>query len=117
MMIGTEQGVVLPLKKPKTQSGSSATTGNEFNANHILGKEGEAHHGPILTISQHRKQTDLFLSVGDWSAKIWQDETLTPIYSTTYHATHLTGGCFSPTRQSVFYLIRDDGWLDCYDFI
>lgn len=79
MMIGTEQGVVLPLKKPKSQGTGSVNQGNEYNSNHILGKDGESHHGPILTISQHRKQTDLFLTVGDWSAKIWQDETLTPI--------------------------------------
>lgn len=117
MMIGTEQGILLPLKKPKVQGGQPPIPGAEFNSNIILGKEGENHHGPILSISQHRKQTELFLTVGDWSAKIWQEETPTPIYSTTYHQTHLTGGCFSPTRQSVFYLIRDDGWLDCYDFI
>lgn len=83
MMIGTEQGILLPLKKPKVQGGAQPIQGNEFNSNIILGKDGEAHHGPIISISQHRKQTDLFLTVGDWSAKIWQEDTNTPIYSTT----------------------------------
>lgn len=83
MMIGTEQGIVVPLKKPKVQGGVQVQPGAEFNSNIILGRDGEAHHGPILSISQHRKQTDLFLTVGDWSAKIWQEETNTPIYSTT----------------------------------
>lgn len=85
------------MKKARTVANQPTQVGKEFNSNVILGKEikeivkdgtgqdkeivkeMDSHHGPIYTISQHRRQTDLFLTVGDWSAKIWQEETLTPI--------------------------------------
>jgi len=77
----------VPLKKARATANQTTPLGKEFQSNVILGKETDSHHGPIYTISQHRKMCDLFLTVGDWSAKIWQEETLTPIYSTTYHNT------------------------------
>jgi len=86
-IIGTEQGFIVPLKKAKTMSNQNPQPGKEFSSNYVLGKEQESHHGPIYSLSQHRKHVDLFLSVGDWSAKIWQEDTITPIYSTTYHNT------------------------------
>jgi len=29
---------------------------------------------------------------------------------------YLTAGCWSPTRPGVFYLTRQDGWLDVWDY-
>ena len=40
----------------------------------------------------------VFLTVGDWTARIWNDEIKTPIMTTKYHASYLTDGCWSPTR-------------------
>lgn len=78
LIIGTEQGLVLPLKKTKLNN-QVVVQGKEFQSNVILGKDTESHHGPIYTVSQHKKNLDLVLTVGDWSAKIWQEETATPI--------------------------------------
>ena len=36
--------------------------------------------------------------------------------STKYHDAYLTGGCWSPTRPGVFYLIRKDGMLSVWDY-
>lgn len=47
-----------------------------------------------------------FLSVGDWSAKIWFEDLKTPIIRTKYHGSYLSDGCFSPTRNGVFFLTR-----------
>ena len=40
----------------------------------------------------------------------------TPLMSTKYHDAYLTGGCWSPTRPGVFYLIRKDGMLSVWDY-
>ena len=40
----------------------------------------------------------------------------TPLLSTTYHDSYLTGGCWSPSRPGVFYLIRGDGALNVWDY-
>lgn len=80
--MGTEQGCVIPLKRNLGRN-VGIVLGRELFVKDILGKNDEAHHGPIYTISQHRKTTDMFLTVGDWSAKIWSEEVTSPIYSTT----------------------------------
>jgi dynein intermediate chain 2, axonemal len=56
-----------------------------------------------------------FMTVGDWSAKIWSEELKSPIMQTRYHDSYLTDGCWSPTRPGIFYLTRMDGFLDIWD--
>lgn len=36
--------------------------------------------------------------------------------STKYHSNLLVNGVWSPTRPSLFFLIRNDGWLDVWDY-
>lgn len=74
-----------------------------------------------------------FLSVGDWSAKIWVEDLKMPIIRTKYHGSYLADGCWSPTRLGAFFLARrvylllyllskinfifsQDGWLDVWDY-
>ena len=35
---------------------------------------------------------------------------------TRYHSSYLTDGCWSPTRPGLFFLTRNDGFLDVWDF-
>lgn len=67
------------------------------------------------------------MTVGDWSAKIWNEDLKTPIIRTKYHGAFLSDGCFSPIRPGLFFLIRKvyifefhyflkDGWLDIWDY-
>ena len=48
---------------------------------------------------------------------MWTDDTAvkTPILTTRYHATYLTGGTWSPTRPGVFFTVKMDGTLDVWD--
>jgi len=57
-----------------------------------------------------------FMTVGDWTARILAEDTRTPIMSTKYHNAYLTGGCWSPTRAGVFFVTRNDGVLDVWDY-
>ena len=154
------------------------------------------HHGPIVSLQRNPIHTKFFLTVGDWCARIWQEDAKvtnvgnrplawcvvvcrgvsrcvavcrgvslcvgvisagelhvpdpdrlpsspslspysatpvprprhagatpaprrtaqTPLMSTKYHDAYLTGGCWSPTRPGVFYLIRKDGMLSVWDY-
>jgi len=79
------------------------------------GLESGRHLGPIYALNRSIPNQRYFLSVGDWTAKIWYDELKSPVIRTRYHGAYLTDGCFSPTRPGVFFLTRKDGWMDIWD--
>lgn len=106
-MIGTEQGTIYnALKKPK----------KDIEISTRYGVENGRHLGPVYSVKRSLQHPKYFLSVGDWSAKIWQDELKVPIIRTKYHGAYLSDGCFSPTRPGVFFLTRRDGWMDVWDY-
>jgi len=74
------------------------------------------HHGPIYSIQRNPTHNKFFMTVGDWTARIWTEELKTPIMTTKYHPAYLTSGCWSPTRAGVFYVTRMDGVLDIWDY-
>jgi dynein intermediate chain 2 len=74
------------------------------------------HLGPVYSITRNLQFSKVFMSVGDWCAKIWMDDLRTPLVKTKYHQSYLSDGCFSPTRVGVFFLTRKDGWLDVWDY-
>lgn len=52
------------------------------------------HHGPVYGLRRNPFNPKYFLSIGDWTARVWTDDTAvkTPILTTKYHSTYLTGG-------------------------
>lgn len=57
-----------------------------------------------------------FMTVGDWTARIWMEDIKAPIMTTRYDGTYLTAGCWSPTRPAVFFTTKQDGTLDVWDY-
>jgi hypothetical protein len=57
-----------------------------------------------------------FMTVGDWTARIWSEDGKAPIMTTKYCKSYLTGGCWSPTRAGVFFTTRMDGVVDIWDY-
>lgn len=104
-LIGTEQGFVLQANKRK-----------QIELTGFGVEQGGKHHGPIYSIWRNPGHSKYFLSVGDWSAKIWCEDIRSPIMQTRYHSSYLTNGCWSPTRCGLFFLTRIDGFLDVWDF-
>ena len=106
-LVGTEQGNVMGinLRNRKMNNGISYYDNG-------LGK----HHGPIYSIQRNPTHNKYFMTVGDWTARIWAEDLKTPIITTKYHSSYLTGGCWSPTRAGVFYVTRMDGVVDVWDF-
>lgn len=106
-MIGTEQGTILSCnRKGKTQADKIGP--NTFNA----------HHGPVFSVQRNPFFSKYFLSVGDWTARMWfEDFKFTPLFSTFYHKSYLTSGSWHPVRPGVFFTTRMDGYLDLWDLM
>lgn len=106
-MIGTEEGIILSCnRKGKTQADKISP--NIFNA----------HHGPVYSVQRNPFFSKYFLSVGDWTARMWfEDFKLTPLFSTFYHKSYLTSGGWHTVRPGVFYTTRMDGYLDIWDLM
>lgn len=77
----------------------------------------QGHHGPVYGLRRNPFASKFFLSIGDWTARVWVDDTAvkTPILTTKYHSTYLTGGTWSPSRPGVFMTIKMDGTMDVWD--
>lgn len=79
-LVGTEQGTVL-LCKRKSKSPADR-----------IGAVFPGHHGPIYALERNPFFAKNFLTVGDWTARIWNDDLRTPIMTTKYHGSYLTDG-------------------------
>lgn len=86
-MVGTEQGVVISCnRKGKTALEKMVT---RFSA----------HLGPVLALQRNPAFQKNFLTVGDWTARIWAEDCKeSAIMWTSYHKAMLTDGAWSPTR-------------------
>uniref|UniRef100_A0A8B9G4E8 Dynein axonemal intermediate chain 2 n=1 Tax=Amazona collaria TaxID=241587 RepID=A0A8B9G4E8_9PSIT len=105
-MVGTEQGIVILCnRKAKTPAEKITCTYS-------------GHHGPVYALSRNPMYPKIFLTVGDWTARIWsEDAKESAIMWTKYHSAYLTDGCWSPVRPAVFLTTRSDGTLDIWDFL
>lgn len=86
-MVGLENGVVISCnRKGKSPSEKMAL---KFSA----------HLGPVLALNRNGAFLKTYLSIGDWTAKIFSEDCReSPIMWTSYHRSVLTDGAWSPTR-------------------
>ncbi|GLC43800.1 Dynein [Pleodorina starrii] len=104
-MVGTEQGQIFSCNRKAKNPVD--------RVKYVL----SGHHGPIYGLRRNPFNSKYFLSIGDWTARVWVEDTTvkTPILTTKYHPTYLTGGTWSPSRPGVFFTIKMDGALDVWD--
>ncbi|XP_030631557.1 dynein intermediate chain 3, ciliary, partial [Chanos chanos] len=105
-MVGTEQGLVVSCnRKAKTPAEKIVCTYS-------------GHHGPIYALQRNPFFPKNFLTIADWTARIWSEDIKeSSIMWTKYHMANLLDGCWSPTRPSVFFTVKMDGTLDVWDFL
>ncbi|XP_055448089.1 dynein axonemal intermediate chain 2 isoform X2 [Psammomys obesus] len=105
-MVGTEQGIVISCnRKAKTPAEKILCT---FSG----------HHGPIYALQRNPFYPKNFLTVGDWTARIWsEDSRESSIMWTRYHMAYLSDGAWSPVRPAVFFTTKMDGTLDIWDLV
>ncbi|XP_071383771.1 dynein axonemal intermediate chain 2-like [Centroberyx affinis] len=105
-MVGTEQGLVVSCnRKAKTPAEKIVCT---F----------DGHHGPVYALQRNPFFPKNFLTVGDWTARIWSEDIKeSSIMWTKYQMSYLTDACWSPVRPSVFFTVKMDGTLDVWDVL
>jgi dynein intermediate chain 2 len=106
-LVGTEQGGMV-LVNTKKKGGKDTVK--------VFDTGAAKHHGPVYQVHRNPFHTKFFMSVGDWTAKVWSEDNHTPIMSTHYCKSYLSAGCWSPTRAGVFFTTRMDGVLDVWDY-
>lgn len=74
------------------------------------------HFGPVYACKRNPFHVKFFLTVGDWCAKMWMEELKGPLLCSPYYPSYLSGAAWSPTRAGVFFLSRQDGFIDCWDY-
>jgi len=112
-LVGSEQGAVLLAdRKAKKDSESSKNIKATYGAQPNQG----GHHGPIYAIQRNPFNVKYFMSVGDWTAKVWMEDLKSPLLTTKYDKSYLTSGCWSPTRPGVMFTTKLDGTLDVWDY-
>uniref|UniRef100_A0A8C5DDE6 Dynein, axonemal, intermediate chain 2b n=1 Tax=Gouania willdenowi TaxID=441366 RepID=A0A8C5DDE6_GOUWI len=105
-LVGTEQGVVVSCnRKAKSNAEKMVCTY-------------EGHHGPVQAVTRNPFFTKNFLTVGDWSARIWSEDVReSSIIWTRNQSSYLMDACWSPVRPSVFFCVKTDGVLDVWDVL
>lgn len=106
-LVGTEQGIVLLVNLKNRKQNNGIT---------VFDQGPGKHHGPIYSLQRNPANAKCFLTVGDWTARIWMEDLKTPIMTTKYHSSYLTAGCWSPVRAGVFFVTRMDGVVDIWDY-
>ncbi|XP_066188546.1 dynein axonemal intermediate chain 2 [Sylvia atricapilla] len=106
-LVGTEQGIIISCNR-------DAKTPPEKIANIF-----SSHIGAVYTVTRNPFFPKVFLSVGDWTARIWTEELMdsSSIMETKNHTAYLMDVCWSPVKPAVFFTVRSDGVLDIWDFL
>ncbi|XP_029934007.1 dynein intermediate chain 3, ciliary [Myripristis murdjan] len=105
-LVGTEKGLVLYCNsKAKTPAESIECT---FSG----------HYGPVYAIQRNPFFPKNFLTVGDWTTRIWSEDIKeSSIILMKPEMTYLMDACWSPVRPSVFFTVKMDGMLDVWDIL
>mmetsp|Transcript_119494 Transcript_119494/g.343260 ORF Transcript_119494/g.343260 Transcript_119494/m.343260 type:complete len:563 (-) Transcript_119494:118-1806(-) len=110
-LVGTEHGLPLLVNRRAKKAPEIGTWfGSEDRGGY------GRHFGPVYGIKRNPFHTKNFVTVGDWCAKIWMEELKGPMLQTPYYPAFLTAAAWSPTRAGVFFLCRQDGRLECWDY-
>ncbi|XP_013190497.2 dynein intermediate chain 3, ciliary [Amyelois transitella] len=105
-MVGTETGLVI---------GGNRKGKNDMEK---LPTKYEAHLGPVYALQRNPTFVKNFLTVGDWTARVWSEDCReSAILWTCSHRTKLTDGVWNPIRFSVMLVTQWDGCLSCWDLL
>lgn len=74
------------------------------------------HHSAIYSLCRNPFFPKFFLSVGDWTTRVWNEDLRTPVITSPYNASYLTGGAWSPSRPGVVYTTSHSGALEVWDY-
>jgi len=103
-LVGTEQGKIQSCqRKGKTNADKLSTTY-------------EGHCGPVYGLQRNLFFPKFFLTAGDWTVRLWNEELKAPIMTSKFFKNYVTDATWSPTRPGVFVTTKQDGTLDVWDY-
>ncbi len=104
-MVGTSSGTILSGNR-RAKTPADRITGS-FTG----------HVGPIISLSRHPIFPKHFLSIGDWTARVWSEDLHTQLVATPCRPSYYSAGAWSQSRPSVFYCTAADGSLEAWDLL
>nr|XP_019565768.1 PREDICTED: WD repeat-containing protein 63 isoform X1 [Rhinolophus sinicus]XP_019565769.1 PREDICTED: WD repeat-containing protein 63 isoform X1 [Rhinolophus sinicus]XP_019565770.1 PREDICTED: WD repeat-containing protein 63 isoform X1 [Rhinolophus sinicus] len=76
------------------------------------------HDGAVHTVQRSPFYKDIILTIGGWNMAIWKEGVMTgPLVQSSCAPKRYTSGHWSLTRPSVFYIGREDGYIDIWDLL
>jgi len=103
-LVGTEQGKIISCsRKGKTNADK-------------LGVVYEGHCGPVYGVERNAFFPKYYVTAGDWTVRMWNEELRAPIMSSKYFKNYVMDAGWSPTRPGVFVTTKMDGTLDIWDY-
>ncbi|XP_054422809.1 dynein axonemal intermediate chain 3 [Pteronotus mesoamericanus] len=76
------------------------------------------HDGAVHTVQRSPFYKDIILTVGGWNIAIWKESvTIGPLLQSSCAPKRYTSGHWSLTRPGVFYIGREDGYIDIWDLL
>lgn len=81
-----------------------------------LGTVYDGHCGPVYKVQRNPWYPKFFLTIGDWTVRLWNEELKSPIMTSKYFMHYLLDAAWSPTRPGVFVSTKMDGTLDIWDY-
>ncbi|KAM5320931.1 dynein axonemal intermediate chain 3 [Glossophaga mutica] len=76
------------------------------------------HDGAVHTIQRSPFYKDILLTVGGWNVAIWKENVMIgPLLQSCCAPKRYTAAHWSLTRPGVFYIGREDGYIDIWDLL
>ncbi|XP_037682675.1 dynein intermediate chain 3, axonemal isoform X2 [Choloepus didactylus] len=76
------------------------------------------HDGAVHTLQRSPFYNDILLTIGGWNVAIWKEGVMTgPLLQSCCAPKRYTSGHWSLTRPGVFYIGREDGYVDIWDLL
>uniref|UniRef100_A0A8C8X5N5 Dynein axonemal intermediate chain 3 n=1 Tax=Panthera leo TaxID=9689 RepID=A0A8C8X5N5_PANLE len=76
------------------------------------------HDGAVHTVQRSPFYKDIILTIGGWNLAIWKEGITTgPLLQSCCAPKRYTAGHWSLTRPGVFYIGREDGYMDIWDLL
>ncbi|XP_011223520.1 WD repeat-containing protein 63 [Ailuropoda melanoleuca] len=76
------------------------------------------HDGAVHTVQRSPFYQDIILTIGGWNVAIWKEGVMTgPLLQSSCAPKRYTAGHWSLTRPGVFYIGREDGYVDIWDLL
>jgi len=103
-LVGTEQGKIVSCNRKAK------------NPADRVGGTYEGHFGPVYALHRNTFFPKYFLTIGDWTVRLWNEEIKHPIMTSKYFKNYVLDCQWSPTRPGVFITTKMDGTLDVWDY-